>query len=272
MSSVYSCPLNDVWEYLLSTLQHQRRSIWKGRNGISYSYMHEHAIALTHMHVPTGEYMHTGMNMWWKQLLKVNTFCTMWWGESNLMHKKKQRNSNTTTHLWWCMGRSSRPFLSRRRIAGQMFSPRTAVYWQQRERKNNQRVKEGVWDRDYGGRQRNPKWFPGPFKPDCLSATFTTSFILWLNHTCGDAWSCGFYVTRQNMIEAKYISLSPYLCGCVCVFHHTFTNEDQMSHKHRKIRTIFHSENISLLLWEFILWLGRGFIVVIRISVEVALG
>ena len=59
---------------------------------------------------------------------------------------------------------------------------------------------------------------------------------------------------------------------CVCVFQHIFTNEDQMSHKHRKIRKILHSENISLLLLEFILGLGLGFMVVIRMSVEVTLG
>lgn len=64
---LHSCTVNDVWEYLLSTLKRQGRSIWKGRNSISYSYMHEDAIALTqtyvqaytHTHGTTGEYMHT---------------------------------------------------------------------------------------------------------------------------------------------------------------------------------------------------------------------
>lgn len=48
---LHSCTVNDVWEYLLSTLQHQGHSVWKRRNNISYSYMHEHTIALTHMYV-----------------------------------------------------------------------------------------------------------------------------------------------------------------------------------------------------------------------------
>lgn len=36
-----------------------------------------------------------------------------------------------------------------------------------------------------------------------------------------------------------------------------------MSHKHTKIRKILHTENISLLLWEFIVGLGSGFRAVI---------
>lgn len=53
---------------------------------------------------------------------------------------------------------------------------------------------------------------------------------------------------------------------------HNFTKKDQMSHQHREIRKILHSENISFLLSEFILGLGLWFIAVIRVRVEVTLG
>lgn len=34
---LHACKVNDVWEYLLSTLQHQGHAIWKERNSICYS-------------------------------------------------------------------------------------------------------------------------------------------------------------------------------------------------------------------------------------------
>ena len=37
------------------------------------------------------------------------------------------------THLWWCTGRSSRPFPSHRRIAARMLWPRTAAYWKTKQ-------------------------------------------------------------------------------------------------------------------------------------------
>lgn len=43
------------------------------------------------------------------------------------------REQNVRSHLWWCRGRSSRPFLSRRRCVGWKPSPRTAVCWKAKQ-------------------------------------------------------------------------------------------------------------------------------------------
>lgn len=64
---LHSYTVNDVWEYLLSTLQHQGHSIWIGKNSISNSYMHENTIALTHTHTRfhMGIHAYTVINIWW---------------------------------------------------------------------------------------------------------------------------------------------------------------------------------------------------------------
>lgn len=55
-------------------------------------------------------------------------------------------------HLWWCRGRSSRPFPSRRRCAGWRPWPRTAVYW---KAKQSRGVHSQTWEgARSGGRER----------------------------------------------------------------------------------------------------------------------
>lgn len=52
-SLLHLCTVHDEWEYLLSILQHQGSSIWIRRNSISFPYIHEHTIALTHIYTLT---------------------------------------------------------------------------------------------------------------------------------------------------------------------------------------------------------------------------
>lgn len=86
---LHSCTVNDVWEYLLSTLQHPGRSVQIGEK---QNWLLIHAWACNCSHTYTRYHMvihaYIAINIWWHlgyQLLKVNTFCIMHWGERSLV-------------------------------------------------------------------------------------------------------------------------------------------------------------------------------------------
>lgn len=98
---LYSCPVNDVWEYLQSTLQHHGVRRGRGRNSICYSHMPERTIISHTADIPyhKGICAYITLNIWWhleNQLVKVNIHCIMHWGDSKLVYNTN-RGSKTHT-------------------------------------------------------------------------------------------------------------------------------------------------------------------------------